>query len=83
MISFKLRNFSQQNTNVNRIDKLEISQQNTNVNRIDKLEFSQQNVPYIYYKDEYIPVVPLKVYMTWGYKSIPPKMKNHLEKLTT
>jgi len=81
MISFKLRNFSQQNTNVNRIDKLEISQQNTNVNRIDKLEFSQQNVPYIYYKDEYIPVVPLKVYMTWGYKSIPPKMKNHLEKL--
>lgn len=66
MISFKLKNFSPQNNGLNKIDKIEIF---------------KQNVPYIYYKHEYIPVIPLKVYMTWGYKTIPPKMKNNLENL--
>lgn len=48
---------------------------------LESIEISIQNRPYIYFKNNYIPVVPLKVYMTWGTKLLPPKMQKNFEKI--
>ena len=49
--------------------------------KLEAVEIFKQNKPYIFYKNEYNPVIPLKVYMTWGNKNLPPKMEKNFEKL--
>ena len=45
----------------------------------DKLIFKLYNRPYTFFKSDYKPIMPLKIYQTWHTKQLPPKMKECVE----
>jgi mannosyltransferase OCH1-like enzyme len=46
---------------------------------IDKTKF--YNRPYIFFKPDYTPIIPLDIYQTWSTKDLPPKMSERVELL--
>jgi mannosyltransferase OCH1-like enzyme len=77
MIKFKLK----KHIPLLKIKSIDTQANNKIKKYVESIEIIKQNRPYTYLKNYYNPVVPLKVYMTWGTKILPPKMQQNLEKL--
>jgi mannosyltransferase OCH1-like enzyme len=77
MLSFKFKN----KPSLFKINFINPKEGVKNKKNLELIEIFRQNRPYTYLKNDYTQVVPLKVYMTWGTKLLPPKMKKNFEKL--
>lgn len=45
------------------------------------LEYKIYNRPYIFFKPDYNPIMPLNIYQTWKTKDLPPVMRKRVERL--